>query len=161
MKLPLTLGAPGAGQCTWKAHYECPHKDTYYHGLCGYKLDGAPDFYVNEEWFGLSKPTACNHFIPNDEPGKNPQHFGLDTITVRPVMKALQKMWNEDEYAKNEPFVPMTCEEMLPCWQCLMDNRDKVLDVPSYRGVCAIQCGKATKQTIYLPALVQFVLLSG
>lgn len=132
----------GAAQCTWgngafnvRAHWECTH-DTYVHGLCGYGFESMPDFYMNEEWFGLAVPAACGHFAPPSKPGENPQQFGLDALTVRPVMKAFQELWNPDEFAKNIPFQPLTCSQLLPCWQCLQTNKG----TNAYLSTCSSVC---------------------
>lgn len=136
----------GAAKCTSgpfnvRAHWECTH-DTYTHGLCGYGFESMPDFYMNEEWFGFAVPAQCGHFAPPSQPGENPQQFGLDALTVRPVMKAFQELWNPEEFAKGVPFKPLTCEELYPCWQCLQTNKG----TNAYLGTCASACNISPPQ---------------
>lgn len=125
------------------AHWECDH-DTYHHGLCGYGFESMPDFYMNEEWFGFNVPQACGNFVPGTDPvGEgNPQQYGLDALTPRAVMKGLQEFWAPDKFAAGQPFVPTTCAQLRPCWQCIQTHKNDPdrIEKPAFLNVCAQEC---------------------
>jgi len=82
--------------CDDHAHVTCGNWNASDHDLCGYKLDAAPDGYVNEEWFGITTPTTCgdniNAIAPRDifwqmrhhwtGAGKEPSLFGSCETTL-------------------------------------------------------------------------------
>lgn len=101
--------------CNNKAHVTCGNFDAFYHDLCGYKLDSAPDNYVNEAWFGVTEPTQCDYYI---------YYHHVDQLALRPSYRALQTLWGGTTRNPSP-----TCAQLNPCFECLM-SRMPILYLP-------------------------------
>lgn len=69
--------------CDFKAHVTCPNMNASEQDICGYVNGGAPDSYVNEQWFGLTSPTKCP--------------LGADKLRPREAYWRLRQVWTGDD----------------------------------------------------------------
>ena len=132
-KLPTFLPG-GSAECSPHAHFTCDNPDTTYHDLCGYWLFSAPDHYVNEEWFGLNSPVPCA--VQGPAGG-----YHLDTLTLRPVYFAMQHLWRKSKATTTTAAA--TCEELKPCYSCLLKYLPKQLDNGACDHVCLVATVKS------------------
>lgn len=130
----------GTAECSPHAHFTCDNSDSTYHDLCGYWLYSAPDHYVNEEWFGITEPVRCHKQLPDG--GHN-----LDTLSLRPVYHAMQKLWRPGfSNTTKHPAAP-SCFDLLPCYDCITTFTPKQVTA----GFCDNACKSVPGPPAVLP----------
>ena len=83
--------------CMPNAHVTCGNWDATAHDLCGYWLESAPDHYVNEEWFGITTPTACASAV--------------NSLRPREVYWAMRELWTGQTERNDALFAG--CDDLL------------------------------------------------
>jgi len=123
------------GACTDKAHVHCRMHDAFYHGLCGYNLDSAPDGYVNEAWFGVNAVTDCGNSFTDQYGGHR-----LSALAPRPVIAQMTSIFSG---AGGSAAQAQSCSAMAACYNCVKAawNIDTHTAPDVVSGKCNAACG--------------------
>lgn len=168
----------GWASCGPHAHFTCGNWDTTFHDLCGYALYAFPDGYVNEEWFGITEPRACEIPDATVQPASGEPIPRLDALTLRPVYYAIKNIWGgtppppSPGHNQTDFLQPLTCDQLKPCHACLRKysaediksgwceefcNPDYVAPTfwdmyatPLYAGAAIVSLSTLTASAIYL-----------
>lgn len=112
----------GPAQCRWKSHFSCPNWNASFHDVCGYFLPGgAPDNYVNDEWFGITTPTECGTQSGGIDYHDKYGGHRLNSLTLRPSYFALRRLWRDDDVHDDAVSVA-SCDLLSACWKCVVGS---------------------------------------
>jgi len=121
--------------CTNKAHVHCHMHNAFYHGLCGYDLQSAPDGYVNEAWFGVNAVQDCGSAFTDQYGGHR-----LSALAPRPIVARMTEL---NGGAGGAGAKAQSCADMAACYNCVKASwdieRHSAPDVTS--GKCNAACG--------------------
>lgn len=131
-------GRNGKAGCGSHSHITCPNHDPSFPDLCGYFFPAAPDFYVNEAWFGVTVPESCS--------GVQDIYGGhrLHTIQPRIIFQRLRSLWGE---TMNYSEKILTCNDLLPCYYCIR-NHTVNNTLLSSKAFCNISCDSGNQSRI-------------
>jgi hypothetical protein len=129
---PAPFQSGGANGCTASAHVHCPMHNAFFHGLCGYWLQSAPDSYVNEAWFGVNGVEDCGSTYTDQYGGHR-----LSALKPRPVLSAVATAFG------GSPSTAQSCADMAACYNCVKAASDITThSAPNVEnGGCNAACG--------------------
>jgi len=129
---PAPFQSGGANGCTASAHVHCPMHNAFFHGLCGYLLQSAPDSYVNEAWFGVNGVEDCGSSYTDQHGGHR-----LSALKPRPVLSAVATSFSGTSSAAK------SCADMAACYNCVKAASDiETHSAPNVvNGGCNAACG--------------------